>query len=111
MSADRPAENNPNTSKKCKTKMSAQAQNFLRKSSRSPWKKNYLKIVHIIVQKNLTQGQPIPSIFLINKYRGFLPNATFGPWEETHQPNFALAQYLVIYFITEIIQILGYLFH
>jgi hypothetical protein len=32
-------------------------------------------------------------------YRGFLPNATFGPGEKLHWPNFALAKYLAIYFI------------
>ena len=25
--------------------------------------------------------------------RGSLPNANFGPWENSHQPNFALAKY------------------
>ena len=29
------------------------------------------------------------------KYRGFLPNATFGSGKKSHQPNFALAKYLV----------------
>ena len=34
------------------------------------------------------------SPFIFGKYRGFLPNATFGPGKKSHQPNFALGKYL-----------------
>ena len=42
------------------------------------------------------------------KYKGFLPNATFGPGEKLHQPNFALALYefWAIYFISAIFWLL-----
>ena len=43
-------------------------------------------------------------MFHLHVHREFLPKVTFGPWENPHYPNFALAKYATFWPIISLMQ-------